>query len=86
MLQKLFSIYDLAAQAYSPPFVASTLGIAIRSFTEVLSNPQSSPGKYPADFQLMELGEIDLNLGQIAPYLVLIKHGSGVDFQPLDKQ
>lgn len=66
MIQKLFTIYDSAAETYSPPFVAKTLGLAMRMFETIANDQTTSVGLHPADHTLFELGEWDDNAGFIS--------------------
>ena len=59
MKLKIFSIYDVKAEAFNTPFFMHTNGQAIRGFTTEASNLESLIGKYPEDYSLFELGEFD---------------------------
>lgn len=61
MIHKIFSIYDKKAEAYMPPFMMQTKGQAMRSFVDLVKDPQSSVNKHPGDFELYEIGEFDDN-------------------------
>lgn len=56
---KMFSIFDAAAEAYGPPMVFHTMGLALREFEEICNNQQSQLYKSPADFSFWEIGEYD---------------------------
>jgi len=63
----LYGVKDLKAGAFtSPPFGAVTRGVAIRMFSQALNDPNSDLGKYPADFELWELGVFDQENGGIS--------------------
>lgn len=64
MLHKLVSIYDSKAQVYSPTIAFPTLGMAERSFTDAVNDPQSSYNKHPEDYTLFHVGEFDDSTGQ----------------------
>lgn len=59
MKVKIFSIYDVKAQAFNQPFFSNNRGTAIRSFAEAISDKNSMYGKYPEDFVLFEIGVFD---------------------------
>lgn len=61
MILEVFSVYDKAVNAYMQPFYARSKGEAIRSFTELVNDKSTNPGKYPTDFDLMYLGQYDDN-------------------------
>jgi hypothetical protein len=61
------SVRDSAADAFGRPFFMSSVGIAIRSFTDEVNNetPDNPLNKHPKDFALYELGEYDDNTAMI---------------------
>lgn len=60
-----FSVYDRAAMAYAPPFFTHTRGLAERMFVELASDPQTTVGKHPADFELYEVGSFESDNGRL---------------------
>ncbi|UOK21021.1 nonstructural protein [Chifec microvirus UA13_18] len=60
MKQKCFAIYDVKAESYGIPFFAATNGLAVRSFMQLCEDSNSMVFKYPEDFTLYCIGEIDL--------------------------
>ena len=65
MRLRIYSVYDSAAQFYGSPFCARAEGDALRSFIEFVSDPKSVGFKYPAQFSLAFLGEIEDTSGVI---------------------
>lgn len=63
MTQKLYSVVDVKADIYSPPFVSPNHGVATRMFTELVNGPEGLPTKYPGDFKLVYIGEFDNETG-----------------------
>lgn len=63
----IFSTYDRKAQYFLPPFTAMSDADAIRTFTEAVVASDLPLSKYPADFDLVRLGNIDLIEGTIFP-------------------
>ncbi len=59
MLQKLFSIYDSKAESFSNPVYLSSTGLAVRTFSDSVQDPDSQFAKHPADYTLFELGTYD---------------------------
>lgn len=78
MKLKVFTIYDKAVEAYSPPFFARATGQALRDFIEEVNNPQSRISKSPEHFALFDLGTFDDSNGQFdlftSPRLVANAH------------
>lgn len=70
MNNSIYVVWDLIAQAMAGPiFTHRHDAPAVREFTEVLGNPQTTLGKNPSDYNLLRLGEINEN-AQLTPGLV----------------
>lgn len=54
-----FSIYDEKAQAFNVPFFQTHVGQAIRSFSDLAKDPQSTISRHPEDYHLYHIGEFD---------------------------
>lgn len=68
MIQKIFAVYDVQAEAYMKPIFTATKGLAIRSFTDAANDPKSGFGEHPSDFRLCEIGEFDDATGALVSY------------------
>lgn len=79
MILKVFSIYDVKAEAYSPPFVEKTIGLAIRTFQALANDMNTNVGKYPGDFTLFSVGEFDDSNGSLIAYDANRPHGTGLE-------
>lgn len=66
-INNLYSIYDRKAAYYLPIFQMRSHADAQRQFTEIVTQSDTPVSKYPADYDLVCLGSIDLETGQIAP-------------------
>lgn len=77
---KLYSVYDIKAEVYSPPFVCSTKGLATRMFSDLVNDKSTSPGKYPADFKLVEIGRFDEASGVVAALVEFESLGFGTEY------
>jgi len=66
-IQNLYSIYDRKAAYYLPVFQQRAHADAERQFTEIVTSSDTPIAKYPGDYDLVCLGEIDLESGQIVP-------------------
>jgi hypothetical protein len=67
MLQD-FCIFDAKAEAYIEPFKCHAVGQAIRSFMDIIANPQSVIAKHPEDFVLFHLGSWDQFTGSYTSF------------------
>lgn len=63
MKLKAFSVFDVKADTFSAPFFFPATGLAVRAFKATVADRETSVGKYPEDFKLVELGEFDDQLG-----------------------
>lgn len=72
----LFAIYDLKAEAYNPPFTVATKGQAIRAFSDLVNDSNSSISKHPEDYVLFKLGTIDISTGALNQELERIAHAT----------
>lgn len=62
----LYAVRDTVSQAIvSAIIVEMTDAPAIRAFHDALATPDSPMGKHPADYVLLDLGEINLESGLI---------------------
>lgn len=59
MVLKAFSIFDIKAEVFSPPFFMTTHGEAIRAFKDLANDPNTTVGRHPSDFRLMCIGTFD---------------------------
>jgi len=64
---QIYSVYDRKAQYYLPLFTMRGNADAIRQFTEIVTQSDTNVSKYPADYDLVRLGQIDLETGSIEP-------------------
>lgn len=63
----IFAAYDRKAQYYLPLFQSRSEAEAIRSFSEAVISSESPVSRYPAEFDLVCLGQVDLETGSITP-------------------
>lgn len=61
----LYAMKDMKAQLVSAPFGATNDGVACRMVMESLRDAQSTIAKYPADFELIAVGEYDEHTGAL---------------------
>lgn len=65
-LTTLYQLYDLKAELIGGPIIPHAKeGSAIRAFSELLRNKETTPGQYPADFALISVGTQDEETGLI---------------------
>ncbi len=62
---KLYSVYDEVAQTFNAPFPEANNQSAIRAFQSVCLDSGSLLSKYPSDYYLYAIGEMDEHTGEI---------------------
>lgn len=68
MITKAYSLRDLKANMFNPPFCQTTPGMAERVLRQIMKEPGSMVGTYPKDFDLYEIGTFDDQTGRVEPY------------------
>jgi len=64
----MYQMYDTTAGAVAGPVILEKRdGPAIRMFHTVLANPQTLPGQYPEQFNLLLIGKQDEETAAIVP-------------------
>lgn len=64
---KLFSVFDKKTGIYNQPFSQPTPGAAERVIRNELGNPDSMLSKYPADFELYQVADMNEQTGEVTP-------------------
>lgn len=68
MLLNAYTIYDVKARSYSPPFFANAHGQAVRDLSDAANDPSSNLGRHPGDFTLFCIGRFDTERGLLIPH------------------
>lgn len=76
MILRLFSVLDIKAGFFKPPFAARSDGEALRALSEAMRDPQTTLAQYPEDFALYETGNFNDATGTIEP-TVPVRHLCG---------
>lgn len=63
MVTCVFAVWDVTAGFFSPPFVQQNKAMAMRSFEMAANDPATMIAKFPAQFQLFQLGTFDDSTG-----------------------
>lgn len=66
MNTRVYSIFDVKSVSYGPPFCSHNDQTAIRSLREMVMDPNTSIGRFPADFKLYMIGSFDTDKGYLA--------------------
>lgn len=78
----VFSLHDSKVGSFGVPFFQASIGQAVRSVTELCSDPQSLISRYPGDFALFYLGQWDDLTGAYTPNVPPSHLGGGEQFIP----
>jgi hypothetical protein len=81
---QLFSIHDVKAGAYLPPFTLPTTQMAKRTFADTVNDRNHSFSKHPEDYTLFHIGEFDDESGMITNDKGNKAIANGKDFQHSD--
>lgn len=79
MQYKVFSIRDIKAEVFLPPFCIPSTKAAIRFFGDLLKDPNSVYSKHPEDYSLYELGVYSDSMGTFELYSDNLKVASNLD-------
>jgi len=63
---RMFAVYDTKAEVYNTPFFFSTVGQALRAFKDLANDENTSVGKHPEDYRLVQLGSVDVRDGSVS--------------------
>lgn len=87
MLLKAYTLYDIKALQYHPPFFKPTDGSALRDFTDLCNDPNTTIGRHPSDYKLFCIGtysdadgtmEPERPLRHIADGAAVVKHAPAI--------
>ncbi len=81
MTNKIFTVYDSKAEAYTTPFFSQTTATAIRAFTQAANEVDHDFNRYAADYTLFELGLWDDQTADITTHITLINLGTAITFK-----
>lgn len=80
LTQQLFSVYDVKAEAYLPPFHCPNQAVATREFERLVNTEGHQFHLYPDDYVLFHLGEFDTQSGTITTKAAPISLGVGITY------
>jgi len=80
MIHKIFTIHDVKAQAYLPPFLLHTRAMATRVFHDCINSEQHQFAKHPEDYTLFEVGHFNDQNANIQIEKAPTSLGNGVEF------
>ena len=84
MKTEVFAIYDSKADAYLQPFFTANKATAIRSFSDLVNQPNTQFSNHPGDYVLFHVASWQDDRGIFEPLTANINLGTGVEFQQPD--
>lgn len=81
MVLKIFTVFDIKAEAYITPFFCSTSGVAVRNFEAAANEEGHAFRRHSADYMLFELGEFDDHTAKITQLKAPLSLGLAVNYQ-----
>lgn len=76
----VFAVYDVKAEMYGVPFMLKTKADAVRGFSDLASDKNTTVGRHPGDFKLQGLGTWDDVTGEFYSDANLDSLGFASDF------
>lgn len=80
MIRKVFAVWDAKVETFGAPMLLTTNGEAIRTFIDVIKDPQTMISKHPEDYSLFELGSYDTITGKFENVQAPIPLGGAREF------
>ena len=80
MIQKMFAIRDLKAQAFLQPFFSSANGSALRALGDAVADGKSPLALHPEDYMLYEVATFDDATAEIVPVIPIKLLACASDF------
>lgn len=65
MILNAYTLHDLKARNFSPPFFAANHAVATRMLTDLVNDMNTTVGRHPADYRLFCVGSFDDQMGEI---------------------
>lgn len=85
MTKQVFAVHDVAAGAYLAPFIVHGEGLAVRMFSDLVTEPGHQFNKHPADYTLFKIGVFDDVTG-VLESVTPTSYGNGMQFIQSDLQ
>lgn len=83
---RMFSVHDVKCNTFLSPFIAPTNGSAIRSFSDIVNQPESVIHKHPEDYNLYFVGEFEQDSGALLPLTAPVFLESALNLLPSNGQ
>lgn len=64
MIKQILCVYDSKAAAFSDPFFAVNVAVALRQFAAACNDPALDINRFHEDYSLYHVGSFDTDLGE----------------------
>ncbi len=81
MIQLIFAVHDVKAEAYLPPFFLHTAGMAKRVFQDCVNDENHQWGRNPHDYTLFQLGAFNDSNASITLENAPKSLGNGLEYR-----
>lgn len=75
---KIFTVYDVKAEAYLQPYFSVTTATAVRAFQAAANNTEHDFHRFAEDYTLFEIGTWDEATGDIVQFKAMIPLGTAL--------
>lgn len=71
MLLRAYTLHDVKAVSYSPPFFVQNDAMATRMVKDLVADTNTTVGRHPADYKLYCIGHFDDTSAQLQPLNIM---------------
>lgn len=83
MILRAYSLHDVKALQYHPPFFQSTDAAAVRALRDLVNDMNTTVGRHPADFKLYCVGTYDDETARFEPVWPIMHVMDAVSLVPV---
>lgn len=83
MILRAYSLHDMKALQYHPPFFQSTDASAVRALRDLVNDMNTTVGRHPSDFKLYCVGTYDDETGRFEPVYPMMHVMDAVSLVPV---
>lgn len=80
MKYQVVTIFDRAAEIFNAPAFFTAVGVAVRTFSDQVNDPNNPTNKHPEDFSMYHLGEYDDQTAEFTTFEKPIKLATAKDY------
>mgnify|MGYP000341489139 CR=1 FL=1 len=81
MIHRIFTVYDVAADAFLQPFFSVNRAVAIRNFASAAGEEGSQFHRHSGDYTLFEIGSFDQVKGELVGCEAKVNLGTALQYR-----